>query len=78
MKIIKELQDLGCRLIIDKNPTKGNPFSTTYFRAKIIHSSRIFYITSRTGVTSQYHIDHKGFDYEHQVYKCILNTIKGE
>ncbi len=75
MKLIKELEDLGCILIIDKNPKKGNAFSTTYFRAKIIHSSRAFHITSRTGVVSQYHIDNKGFDSEYQVYKYIKKTI---
>jgi hypothetical protein len=78
MTLTKELINLGCILIIDKNPKKGNPLSTTYFRAKIIHSSQTFYITSRLGTISEYHIAYKGFDTNYQVCKYILNTIKGE
>ena len=76
MKLTKELEDLGCVLIIDKSPKKGNPFSPIYFRAKIIHSSRTFHITSKTGVISQYNVDFKGFDSENQVCTYIFNTIK--
>ena len=63
MILSDELKDLGCILIIDKRPKKKNPFCPIYYRAKIIYFTKTFYITSRSGVISKYHVDHKGFDY---------------
>ena len=69
MKLTKELENLGC-ILIEKKPK-----FPTYFSAKIIHFSQIFFITQRIGAISQYFVDGKGLDTSLQVCKYIKKTI---
>ena len=65
-----ELKNLECILEENKN-LKG----TMLLDIKIIHRTQTFRITQRTGVISEYFVDHKGFDFYTDVCKYITNKI---